>query len=162
MSDVPASVVDTATVVQTVSESSGPVWPYVVGVIIALVIVGFAIYKYVNRPTLMINLVRKRNLKAMQKEGVEGNEATEDINKLLDSLERYATAKKMSGSKALKFLAPLNETSSMKSPRDMYLTMQKIAKDINDTDLANNFGTKATGVKAQSKLMNSLFKRAGI
>ncbi|WP_407330368.1 hypothetical protein [Enterovibrio sp. 27052020O] len=162
MSDVPSTAVEVVTTAQTVAESSGPIWPYVVGGIALVIAAGFWGYKLISRPSFIIKQIRRRNLKAMKKEGVESSEATVDLDKLLSAIEAHAIDNKMSGAEMVKLLAPLNDANRMKSAKDMYLTMQHIAREIGDTRLAGEFKSKSTGVKSNSKLMAGLFKRAGI
>ncbi|KKD60315.1 hypothetical protein RN22_11640 [Grimontia sp. AD028] len=162
MSDVPSAVVEVAANAQTVAESSGSVWPYVVGGIALVVAAGFWGYKLVSRPTFIIKQIRRRNLKAMKKEGIESSEATNDLDRLLTAIEEHAVSNKMSGADMIKLLAPLNDQNRMKSARDMYLTMQHIAREVGNSRLAGEFKGKSSGVKSSSKLMAGLFKRAGI
>lgn len=162
MSDVPSAAIDVAASAHTVAESSGAIWPYVVGGIALVIAAGFWGFKRMNRPTFLIKQIRKRNLKAMKKEGIESSEATNDLDRLLSAIEAYAVEKEMKGTDMLKLLAPLNDQNRMKSAKDMYLTMQHIAREIGDTRLAGEFKGKSTGVKSSSKLMAGLFKRAGI
>ncbi|MDD1793100.1 hypothetical protein L4D06_02570 [Enterovibrio makurazakiensis] len=162
MSDVPSTAVEVVTTAQTVAESSGPIWPYVVGGIALVIAAGYWGFKRINRPSFIIKQIRRRNLKAMKKQGVESSDATVDLDKLLSAIEEHAIEKNMTGSDMVKLLAPLNDTNRMKSAKDMYLTMQHIARDIGNTRLAGEFKTKSTGVKSNSKLMAGLFKRAGI
>lgn len=165
MSDVPSSLVDSSSAVETVTaiEPSSPIWPYVVGVLIALAVAGFYIYKYVNRPSFLIKQIRKRNKKAMAKQGIDANnEAMVDLDKLLSAVEFYALEQKMTGSATVKLLSPLNDQKRIKNAKDMYQTMQNIAKSINNQALANELKQRMAGVKANSRLMAGLFKRAGI
>ncbi len=162
MSDVPAAAVEVVSAAQTAAESSGAIWPYVVGGIALVVAAGYFGFKRMNRPSFIINQIRKRNLKAMKKEGVESNEATVDLDKLLSSIERHAIENKLSGSDMVKLLAPLNDKNRMQSAKDMYLTMQHIAREIGDNRLAGEFKGKSSGVRSSSKLMSGLLRRAGI
>ena len=162
MSDVPSTIVDTATTVQTVVEPSTPIWPYVVGVLIALVVAGFVAYKVLNRPSFLIKQIRKRNTKAMAKQGIENNEAIVDLDKLLTAVEKYATAQGMTGTQTMQLLAPLNDQARLKTAKDMYQTMHNIAINIGNNALANELKQRMSGVKANSRLMAGLFKRAGI
>lgn len=162
MSDVPSTIVDTATTVQTVVEPSTPIWPYVVGVLVALAVAGFVAYKAINRPRFLIKQIRKRNHKAMAKQGIENNEAMVDLDKLLTAIEIYATKQGMTGSQTIQLLAPLNDQQRLKTAKDMYQTMHNIAMSIDNPALANELKQRMTGVKANSRLMAGLFKRAGI
>lgn len=162
MSDIPSAAVDVAANAQTVAESSGSVWPYVVGGIALVIAAGYWGYKKVSQPPFIISQIRRRNLKAMKKEGIESSEATIDLDKLLTAIEEHAVENKMSGADMIKLLAPLNDQNRMKSAKDMYLTMQYIAREIGNNRLAGEFKGKSSGVKSSSKLMAGLFKRAGI
>ncbi len=97
MSDVPASVTKAAEVVQPVVESSGSVWGYVAGGAVVLVLAGFFVYRKLNTPAFIIKQVRKRNLKEIQKQGIESSEFVLDLDKLLDSVLEYANANKKKG-----------------------------------------------------------------
>lgn len=162
MSDVPSVVTEIAVTAQTTAEPSTSVWPYVIGVILALILAGYWGYKYMNKPTFIINQIRRKNRKAMKKAGVESNDATIDLDKLLDSLEAHAVKNKLAGSQIVKMLMPLNDQNRMKSAKDMYSTLHFIAREIGDNQLANEFKNKISGVRSNSKLMAGLFKRAGI
>ncbi len=162
MSDVPSVVNEIAITAQTTAEPSATVWPYVVGTIIAIVAFGFWAYKRINKPDFVIKQIRRKNLKAMKKEGIESNEASEDLDRLLSSIETHADEKKLSGADVIKLLMPLNDKNRMKSAKDMYSTLHYIAKEIGDNRLANEFKNKTSGVKSNSKLMAGLMKRAGI
>ncbi|OAN11076.1 hypothetical protein A3K86_19070 [Photobacterium jeanii] len=162
MSDVPASVTTAAEVIQPVAESSGSIWGYVAGGVALLVLAGFFGYKKINTPAFIIGQVRKRNLKEMQKQGVESSEFMLDLDKLLDSVLEYANTNKKTGNDVVKIISPLNDTKRIKSPRDMYQSMIHIANEMHDTALAREFKNKSKQVKASSPLMAGLLKRAGI
>ncbi len=162
MSDVPSVVTEIAVTAQTIAEPSTPIWPFVLGTIAAIALAGYWGYRHINRPSFIIKQIRKKNLKAMQKNGIEDNDATKDLDKLLTSLEKYAIANNLSGSVTVQMLMPLNDQNKIKSAKDMYLTLHNIARDIEDNQLAVEFKNKMTGVKSNSKLMAGLFKRAGI
>lgn len=162
MSYVPSAALDVAESTQTIAQSSGSVWPYVIGTTIAIVLAGYWGYKRMSRPTFIIKQIRKRNYKAMKKQGIESTEATVDLDKLLTSIEDHAIKNKLSGSETLKLLMPLNDQKRINSAKDMYTTMQKIAHEIGDNALAGELKAKSMGVKSNSKLMAGLFKRAGI
>ena len=162
MSDVPVSVTTAAEVIQPVAESSGSIWGYVAGGVALLIIAGFFGYKKINKPAFVIKQVRKRNLKEIKKLGVENSDFVNDLDKLLDSVESYATENGMKGSDVVKIISPMNDTARIKTARDMYQSMIYIAKEIKDTALAREFTNKSKQVKASSPLMAGLFKRAGI
>ncbi|ELR64397.1 hypothetical protein C942_02577 [Photobacterium marinum] len=163
MSDVPVSVTTTATeVIQPVAESSGSIWGYVAGGVALLVLAGFFAYKKINTPTFIINQVRRRNQKEIKKLGVENSEFIVDLDKLLDSVQEYAIQNNQKGSDVVKIISPLNDTSRIKTARDMYQSMIFIANAINDANLAREFKNKSKQVKASSALMTGLLKRAGI
>lgn len=162
MSDVPATVTQAAEVVQPVAESSGSIWGYVAGGALLLVLAGFYGYKKMNTPGFIIKQVRKRNMKELQKQGVENSEFVQDLDKLLDSVLAYANDNKKKGTDVVKLLSPLNDTARIKTPRDMYQSMIYIANEIRDPALAREFKGRAKHVKASSSLMNGLLKRAGI
>ncbi|PSU32548.1 hypothetical protein [Photobacterium lutimaris] len=162
MSDVPVSVTTAAEVIQPVAESSGSIWGYVAGGVALLILAGFFGYKKINKPAFIINQVRKRNLKEIKKLGVENSDFVNDLDKLLDSVETYATEKGMKGSDVVKIISPMNDKDRIKTAGDMYQSMIYIANDIKDTSLAREFKNKAKQVKANSPLMAGLFKRAGI
>lgn len=162
MSDVPSVMTEIAVTAQTTAEASTPIWPFVLGTIAAIALAGYWGYKQISRPSFIIKQIRKKNLKAMQKAGVESNDATRDLDKLLTSLETHATEKKLAGSQVVQMLMPLNDQNRMKSAKDMYSTLHHIAREIGDNQLASEFKNKMSGVKSNSKLMAGLFKRAGI
>ncbi|PKF50668.1 hypothetical protein [Enterovibrio nigricans] len=162
MSDVPSAAIEVAATAQTAAESSGSIWPYVVGGIALVVAAGYWGFKRMNKPTFIINQIRKRNLKAMKKAGIESNEATVDLDKLLTAIEEHANTKNLTGADMLKLLNPLNDKGRMQTAKDMYTTMQHIAREIGNTKLAGEFKGKSSGVKSNSRLMAGLFKRAGI
>ncbi|MEJ2762713.1 hypothetical protein VV869_01715 [Photobacterium sp. MCCC 1A19761] len=162
MSDVPATVTQAAEVVQPVAESSGSIWGYVAGGVLLLVLAGFYGYKKINTPGFIIKQVRKRNMKELQKQGVENSEFVQDLDKLLDSVLTFANDNKKKGTDVVKLLSPLNDTARIKTPRDMYQSMIYIANEIRDAGLAREFKGRAKNVKASSSLMNGLLKRAGI
>lgn len=162
MSDIPSSVLEIAATAQTTSQSSGSIWPYVIGGIAAVVLCGYAGFKFISRPKFILSQIRKRNLKAMKKEGIEENEASLDLNRLLNAIEQHAEEKKLTSADTIKLIMPLNDQNKMTSAKEMYLTLQQIAKEVGDTRLANEFKTKSSGVKSSSKLMVGLLKRAGI
>ncbi|MGF1714200.1 hypothetical protein [Photobacterium chitinilyticum] len=162
MSDVPASVTKAAEVVQPVVESSGSVWGYVAGGAVLLVLAGFFGYRKLNTPAFIIKQVRKRNLKEIQKQGIESSEFVLDLDKLLDSVLEYANANKKKGSDVVKIISPLNDTARIKTPRDMYQAMIYISNEIHDAALAREFKNKSKQVKGSSALMTGLLKRAGI
>ncbi|MDD1780845.1 hypothetical protein LRP49_06480 [Enterovibrio sp. ZSDZ35] len=162
MSDVPSAAIEVAATAQTAVESSGSIWPYVVGGIALVIAAGYWGFKRMNKPTFIINQIRKRNLKAMKKAGIESNEATVDLDKLLTAIEEHANKNNLTGADMLKLLNPLNDKSRMQTAKDMYTTMQHIAREIGNTKLAGEFKGKSSGVKSNSRLMAGLFKRAGI
>lgn len=163
MSDVPISTaLDVVATAQTIAQPSSSVWPYIIAGIAATVLAGFLAFKYISRPTFIINRIRKRNLKVMKKEGIESSEATTDLDRLLTAIENHALKNRLSGTATLKLLMPLNEQRRMSTAKDMYLTLQHVAREISDNTLANEFKAKSTGVKSNSKLMAGLLKRAGI
>ncbi|WP_299014916.1 hypothetical protein [uncultured Photobacterium sp.] len=163
MSDVPTSVANTATeVIQPVVESSGSIWGYVAGGVVLLVLAGIFGYKKINKPAFIINQVRKRNQKEIKKLGVENSEFIVDLDKLLDSVLEYANEHKKTGGDVVKIISPLNDTSRIKTARDMYQAMIYIANAINDASLAREFKNKSKQVKGSSALMTGLLKRAGI
>ncbi|MGR5061854.1 hypothetical protein [Photobacterium sp. DNB22_13_2] len=162
MSDVPVSVTTAAEVIQPVAESSGSIWGYVAGGVALLILAGFFGYKKINKPAFIIKQVRKRNLKEIKKLGVENSDFVNDLDKLLDSVEIYATEKGMKGSDVVKIISPMNDKDRIKTAGDMYQSMIYIANDIKDASLAREFKNKAKQVKANSPLMAGLFKRAGI
>ncbi|MCQ1056624.1 hypothetical protein ACQKPX_21140 [Photobacterium sp. DNB23_23_1] len=162
MSDVPVSVTTAAEVIQPVAESSGSIWGYVAGGVALLILAGFFGYKMINKPAFIINRVRKRNLKEIKKLGVENSDFVNDLDKLLDSVENYATKNGMKGTDVVKIISPMNDSARIKTAGDMYQSMIYIANDIKDTSLAREFKTKSKQVKANSPLMAGLFKRAGI
>ncbi len=161
MSDVP-SALDAAATTLTIAEPSVSVWPYVLGSIATLILAGYFAYKAMSRPSFIIKQIRRRNKKAMKKQGIETSEATIDLDKLLSAIEVHATKKRLSGPDTLKLLMPLNDQRRITSAKEMYLTMQHIARDIGDQRLAAELKNKSAGVKSSSKLMAGLFKRAGI
>ncbi|MGF1871581.1 hypothetical protein [Photobacterium indicum] len=162
MSDVPVSVTNTAEVIQPVVESSGSIWGYVAGGVALLILAGFVAYKKLNTPAFIINRVRKRNQKEMQKQGVENSDFMIDLDKLFDSILKYANENKKTGGDVIKIIAPLNDTARIKTTRDMYQSMIYIANDIHDVALARELKNKSKQVKASSSLMNGLLKRAGV
>ncbi|PSW07525.1 hypothetical protein [Photobacterium lipolyticum] len=162
MSDVPVSVANAVEVVQPVVESSGSIWGYVAGGAVLLVLAGFFGYRKMNTPSFIIKQVRKRNLKEMQKQGVENSDFMLDLNKLLDSVLEYANKNNKKGSDVVKIISPLNDSSRIKTPRDMYQSMIYIANEMHDVALAREFKNKSKQVKASSPLMTGLLKRAGI
>ncbi|MCW8327622.1 hypothetical protein MD588_02235 [Photobacterium sp. SDRW27] len=162
MSDVPVSVAKVAEVAQPVAESSGSIWGYVAGGVAVLILAGIYGYKKLNTPTFIINQVRKKNLKEMQKQGVENSEFMVDLDKLLDSVLEYANKHNKTGGDVVKIISPLNDTARIKTPRDMYQSMIYIANEMHDTSLARELKNKSKQVKASSSLMNGLLKRAGI
>ena len=161
MSDVP-SALDAAVTTLTIAEPSVSVWPYVLGSVGTLIVAGYFAYKRMSRPSFIIKQIRRRNKKAMKKQGIETSEATLDLDKLLSAIEIYATKERLSGPDTLKLLMPLNDQRRITSAKEMYLTMQHIARDIGDQRLAAELKNKSAGVKSSSKLMAGLFKRAGI
>lgn len=162
MSDVPSAVLDVIATAPIIAQPSVSVWPYVIAGIAATILAGFLVFKYISRPTFIINRIRKRNLKAMKKEGIESSEPTTDLDRLLTSIEKHAVKNNLSGTNMLKLLMPLNEQRRMATAKDMYLTMQHIAREISDNALATEFKNKSSGVRSNSKLMAGLLKRAGI
>lgn len=162
MSDVPVSVTTAAEVIQPVAESSGSIWGYVAGGVALLIVAGFAGFKFINKPSFIINRVRKRNLKEIKKLGVENSDFVMDLDKLLDSVENHATKNGMKGTDVVNIISPMNDTARIKTAGDMYQSMIYIANSINDTTLAREFKNKSKQVKANSPLMAGLFKRAGI
>lgn len=142
--------------------ASMPTWAYVL-IAIALVAIGIYLgYKRVNTPQFVIKQLRKRNRKELKKQGVEGNEATHDLDELLDAVQAYATQNEMTGAQMGQLLAPMNQKEKMKSANDFYHSMSYIAKSINNPVLAKQFSNKAKQVKSSSALMAGLLKRAGI
>ena len=85
-----------------------------------------------------------------------------DLDLLMDSVQNYAIENKMTGTKMVQLLAPMNDKSKVKSGTDFYHAMAYIAKNINDTQLARNFQNKSKQVKSSSPLMAGLLKRAGV
>ncbi|KLV04339.1 MULTISPECIES: hypothetical protein [Photobacterium] len=162
MSDVPVSVAKAAEVIQPVAESSGSIWGYVAGGVALLILAGFFGYKKINKPAFIINQVRKRNLKEIQKLGIENSDFVNDLDKLLVSVQSYAEEQGRTGGDVVKLLSPLNDKERIKTARDMYQSMIYIANDIQDASLAREFKNKAKQVKASSPLMAGLLKRAGI
>ena len=162
MSDIPSVVTEIAVTAQTTAEPSTPMWPFVLGTFIAIGAFGFWAYKRINRPDFVIKQIRRKNKKAMLKEGIESNEAADDLDRLLSSIERFAEKNQWKGSQVISILMPLNDKNRMKSAKDMYSTLHQIARDIQDDKLANEFKNKVSGVKSSSKLMAGLLKRAGI
>lgn len=162
MSDVPVSVTEAVEVVQPVVESSGSIWGYVAGGVALLVLAGIYGYRKINTPTFLINQVRKRNMKELQKQGVENSEFVVDLDKLLDSVLEYANKNKKTGKDVVKIISPLNDTQRIKTPRDMYQSMIYIANEIQDAGLVRELKNKAKQVKGSSALMTGLLKRAGI
>ena len=162
MSDVPVSVAKATEVIQPVAESSGSVWGYVAGGVALLVLAGFYGYKKINTPAFIIKQVRKRNLKEIQKQGIENSDFVLDLDKLLDSVLEYANEHNKKGSDVVKIISPLNDSSRIKTARDMYQSMIYIANDIHDVALAREFKNKSKQVKSSSALMTGLLKRAGI
>ncbi|MGR5146068.1 hypothetical protein ACQKP8_05930 [Photobacterium alginatilyticum] len=162
MSDVPTSVTKVAEVVQPVAESSGSIWGYVAGGAVLLVLAGFFGYRKLNTPAFIIKQVRKRNLKEIQKQGIESSEFIVDLDKLLDSVLEYANENNKKGSDVVKIISPLNDADRIKTPRDMYQAMIYICNSINDASLARELKNKSKQVKGSSALMTGLLKRAGI
>ncbi|MGF1682557.1 hypothetical protein [Photobacterium minamisatsumaniensis] len=162
MSDVPVSVTNAAEVIQPVAESSGSIWGYVAGGVALLILAGYFGYKKINKPAFIIKQVRKKNRKEMKKQGIENNEFSIDLDRLLDSVLEYATKNKKTGGDVVKIISPLNDTKRIKTPRDMYQSMIYIANEMNDTSLVRELKNKSKQVKSSSNLMNGLLKRAGI
>ncbi|MGL5335754.1 MAG: hypothetical protein ACRC9R_06365 [Enterovibrio sp.] len=161
MSDIPSSV-DVIVSAETAAQASVSVWPYVLAVLAVIAIGCYFAYKKLNRPSVLIKQIRKKNLKALEKQGVESNEALADLDRLLTSVERYATKKSLTGTQTLRFLAPLNDKDRIKTAKDMYNALYKIALDVEDQRLAAEFKTRGANVKANSRLMAGILKRAGV
>ncbi|MBF8999725.1 hypothetical protein [Vibrio nitrifigilis] len=163
MSDVSTNVADTAPVMQTVLDTLNSGWGYSIGGIILVIAAGYFVVKKLNTPRFVIAQIRRRNMKEMKKLGTtENTEAMVDLDKLLDSVEAYATKQGMSGNDMAKLLTPLQQVSQKKSATSFYHSMAHIAKNIGDTGLANTLTQKSKQVKASSPLMAGLLKRAGV
>lgn len=159
MSDLTTSIDS----IQPVAEATGSsIWGYVVGGIVLVLAAGYFGYKKMNQPAFVVKQLRKRNRKEMKKQGVESAESMADLDLLLDSVQNYAIENKMTGTKMVQLLAPMNDKSKVKSGTDFYHAMAYIAKNINDTQLARNFQNKSKQVKSSSPLMAGLLKRAGV
>lgn len=149
--------------IQPVVESSGSsIWGYVIGGIVLVLAAGYFGFKKMNQPAFVIKQLRKRNRKEMQKQGVESAESMADLDLLLDSVQKYATEKKMTGTAMVQLLAPMNDKAKVKSGTDFYHAMAYIAKNIDDAQLARSFQNKSKQVKSSSPLMAGLLKRAGV
>ncbi|MDC0610836.1 hypothetical protein OAP63_08875 [Vibrio sp.] len=162
MSDVSTNVNNTQSVIQTVLETLNSGWGYSIGGIILVVAAGYWGYKKINKPKFVIAQIRRRNMKEMKKMGAESNDAMVDLDRLLDSVEAYATKQGMTGSAMTKLLAPLQQNGGAKTAGTFYHSMIHIAKNIGDNNLANTLLKKSKQVKSSSALMAGLLKRAGV
>ena len=162
MSDVSTNVTNTETVMQTVLNTLNSGWGYSIGGLIIAIAVGYWVYKKINTPSFMVKQIRRRNLKEMKKMGTESSEAMDDLDRLLDSVEAYATKQGMTGSAMSQLLAPLQNVKDNKSGVSFYHSMAHIAKSIGDNNLANILSKKSKQVKSNSPLMAGLLKRAGV
>ncbi len=161
MSDVSTNVSNTGyfhTVLDTINNG----WGYSIGGIILVVAAGYFVVKKLNTPKFVIKQIRRRNLKKLKKMGAESTEAMVDLDKLLDSVEAYATKQGMTGSAMTQLLSPLQQASASKSGGSFYKSVAYIAKNIGDTNLANEMQKKSKQVKSGSPLMAGLLKRAGV
>ncbi|MHA2936780.1 hypothetical protein ACXJY6_00635 [Vibrio sp. RC27] len=164
MSEVATNVTNSESVMQTVLDTLNSGWGYTIGGIIIVVAAGYWIYKKLNTPRFMVQQIRRRNLKEMKKQGAdaEGSEAMADLDRLLDSVEAYATNQGMTGAAMSQLLAPLQKVNDNKSGASFYHSMAHIAKTIGDVNLAKNLSKKSKQVKSSSALMAGLLKRAGV
>jgi aspartate ammonia-lyase len=147
---------------ETVLDTLNSGWGYSIGGIIIVVATGYWVYKKLNTPSFMVKQIRRRNQKEMKKLGTETSEAMNDLDRLLDSVEAYATKKGMTGSAMSQLLAPLQKVNDSKSGINFYPTMVHIAKSVGDNNLANILSKKSKQVKSNSPLMAGLLKRAGV
>ncbi|MCE0495720.1 hypothetical protein [Vibrio salinus] len=159
MSDITTNVTNTESMVQTVLNTLNSGWGYSIGGILLVVATGYWGIKKLNTPRFVIMQIRRRNLKEMKKLGTENTEATDDLDRLLSSVERYATQQGMSGTAMSKLLEPLKEA---KNGANFYQSMSYIAKNIGDNGLANTLSKKSKQVKTSSNLMAGLLKRAKV
>ncbi|WP_087022340.1 hypothetical protein [Thaumasiovibrio subtropicus] len=162
MSDVPESIASTAEIVSQLPEETTSIWVWVFGVIGVLLVGAFIAYKVMNRPTFVINMVRKRTMKSIKEQGGENSEFVADMDRLLDAVKFHAVENKLSGGEAMKLLQPMSDKDRVKNSGDVYRTMIYIAKEIKADDLVRDLTSKSKQMKSGSALMAGLFKRAGI
>lgn len=162
MSDVSTNASNATSVMQSVLDFMNSGWGYSIGGIILVVAAGYWGVRKLNTPSFVIKQIRKRNMKELKKQGAESNEAMQDMDRLLDSVEKYANKQGMKGSEMAKLLTPLQQSKSNPSAASFYQSMAHIAKNINDTNLSNKLLKKGKQVKSSSALMAGLLKRAGI
>lgn len=153
------NVTNSESIVQTVLDTLNSGWGYSIGGILLVVAAGYLGVKKLNTPRFVIMQIRRRNLKEMKKLGAENTEATEDLDRLLSSVEKYATKQGMTGTAMSKLLEPLKQA---KDGGSFYNSMAYVAKNIGDAGLANNLSKKSKQVKTSSNLMAGLLKRAKV
>ncbi|NNN43511.1 MULTISPECIES: hypothetical protein [unclassified Vibrio] len=159
MSDIATSI---DAIQPMVESSSGSIWGYVVGGLVLVVAAGYFGFKKINQPAFVIKQIRKRNRKAMQKQGIESTEALADLDHLLDAVQQHAIDNGMSGTAMVQLLAPLNDKAKINSAAGFYQSMAYIAKSINQPQLVKSLQNKSKQVKSSSPLMAGLLKRAGV
>ncbi|WP_245869650.1 hypothetical protein, partial [Vibrio fujianensis] len=132
MSDIATSI---DAIQPMVESSSGSIWGYVVGGLVLVVAAGYFGFKKINQPAFVIKQMRKRNRKAMQKQGIESTEAVADLDHLLDAVQQHAIDNGMSGTAMIQLLAPLNDKAKINSAAGFYQAMAYIAKNIHQPQL---------------------------
>lgn len=163
MSEVSTNTNAVAEVFYTVLDTMNNGWGYTFGGLILVAAGGYFAIKKLNTPSFMVKQIRRRNLKEMKKQGVVGNsESMVDLDRLLDSVEAYASKQGMTGSEMSRLLQPLQDSNAGKSGSGFYHTISHIAKNVGDMALATEMQKKSKQVKSNSALMAGLLKRAGV